>query len=362
MEPWNISRNKKMEHLLKQTEREKLQSTFKTHPLLLTCYKVFTPRMTKLDGLQVTQTDVFCEISSLLDFLMCKPDVSQHQVDSLWILLLNDIRKWKPDVTDNDKRMVAGTIFLVVRATLIQHIESHYREILCNRLTNTIERELNGFDEREQTEFLQRLTDQSQELSEWINNYDDADEWLSNQIADVINSRKNKNDDDFKPIGTTFTKTVLLTDKLIDIIGQRLTQANKLNASPDDWRKLFSGINQQFDMIWLGTEGELRDLFRMLTGKPQYAKPKRGFQLILKSHFLDQNGHRFNNFHGAKSIENFQAIIDDCAFLLQHLTDSMTAIMKQLIRENEAALREVGYFDKVQGAKQSGLSIRNKRR
>jgi succinate dehydrogenase flavin-adding protein (antitoxin of CptAB toxin-antitoxin module) len=351
-----------MEHQLKQKEREMIQDTFKTHPLLLTCYKVFTPRMAKLNGLQVTHADVFCEIAWLLDYLLNKPDTGQHHMDSLWILLVNDIRKWKPDVTDNDKRIVAGTVFMVVRATLAQHIECRYREILCDRLTNTIEHELNCVDEREQNEFLQRLSDQSSELSEWINNYEDAEEWLSNQLADAIGSRKNKDEDDFQPIGTTFTRTALLTDKLIDIIGQRLTQANKLNASPDDWCKLFSGVNQQFTITWLGSEGELRDLFKMLTDKPQYAKPKRGFQTILKSHFLDEHGHRFNNLHGAKSIDKFRPIIDDCAFLLQHLTDNMTTIMKQLIRENETALREMGYFDKVQEAKQSGLSIRNKHR
>ena len=115
-------------------------------------------------------------------------------------------------------------------------------------------------------------------------------------------------------------------------------------------------------MTWLGTEGELRDLFKMLTDKPQYIKPKRNFQLILKSHFLDEHGRRFNNLHGAKSIESFQPILDDCAFLLQHLTDSMTAIMKQLVMDNEDALREMGYFKKVQASKQAGLSIRNKRR
>ncbi len=166
----------------------------------------------------------------------------------------------------------------------------------------------------------------------------------------------------FKPSGTTFTKTALLTDTHIDIIGQRLTKANKLEASPDDFRKLFSGIDQIFDMVWLGTEGELRDLFKMLTAGKKYASPQRGYQNILKSHFLDKDGHRFKNLKGAKSITKFQVVIDDCSFLLQHLTDSMTYIMKQLMIDNENALSEAGYFNTVQAAKQSGLRIRNKRR
>lgn len=169
--------------------------------------------------------------------------------------------------------------------------------------------------------------------------------------------------DDFKPSGRTFTKTALLDDRLIDIMAQRLARANKLSASPDDFRKLFSGIDQQFTMTWLGTGGELRDLFKMLTDKKlQFAKPQKGYQQILKSHFLDEDGNRFNNLHGDKSIESFQPVIDDCAFLLQYLTDGMTEIMKQLVSTNRSVLQEMGFFDPLQAVKQSNLSIRNKRR
>lgn len=318
--------------------------------------------MNRLKGLQAQSEDVFRESASLLDFLMYADEVNQHKIDGLWTLLVNDIRKWKPDAADEDKILMAGTVFMVVRASLRQHYDSRFGETIADMLGDTLERELKTANKEEEKQFLERLTECSDMLSEWINHYDEEDDWLSNQIADVITSYKDNNEDDFQPSGTTFTKTALLTDKLIDIMGQRLAQANKLNASPDDWRKLFSGVNQQFDMTWLGTEGELRELFKMLTGKPQYAKPKRNFQLILKSHFLDEHGNRFNNLHGAKSIEKFQPILDDCAFLLQHLTDNMTAIMKKLVAENQDALREMGYFDKVQEAKQAGLSIRTKHR
>ena len=316
--------------------------------------------MARLNGLQVTQFDVFSESARLLDFLLCNPDINQHQMDSLWTMQLNDIRKWKTDATDYDKRMVAGSVFMVVRATLTQYSESAYSETICYLLTNTLERKLEGCDEKEQTEFLELLREQSPALCEWINSYDEADEWLSDQIVDTIRAQKGGKDD-FTPSGKTFSKTTLLTEKLIDIIGQRLTLANKLKAGPDDWRKLFSGIDQQFTITWLGTEGELRDLFMMLTDDG-YVTPKRGYQQILKSHFLDENANLINNLHGAKSIDSFQTIIDDCTFFLQHLTDNITTIMKQLISEHEDALREIGYFDQRQAAKRAGLSIRNKRR
>lgn len=328
----------------------------------MTCFKVFKPCRARLNGLEVTEYDVFYESACLLDYLLYTPNINEDKVSMLWTNLLLNIRKWKPDATDYDKLVVSGTVFHIVRATLSQYYNTYFSENVCNLLIQRLELEFEECNNSKLKKIHQLVIELSEDLCEWINKYEDMDEWLSDQIADAICTRKDKNENDFRPIGTTFTKTSLLTDKLIDIIGQRLTQANKLNASPDDWRKLFSGVNQQFDMIWLGKEGELRDLFKMLTDNPKYAEPKRNFQLILKSHFLDENGHRFNNIHGAKSIESFQPILDDCTFLLQHFTDSMTDIMKKLVFENEGALREIGYFDKLQASKQAGLSIRSKRR
>lgn len=353
-----------MERLLKENEKEKLQNTFREHPIRLTCYKLFIPLKGRLNGLLATPEDVFCQTAWLLDYLLGSPNINQRQVDSLWDMLLNRIRDWKPDATEHDKQVVVGTVFMLVRAILTQHTESIFHETICELLDNTTEREMVGCNEKELNGINQRLIEQSPALCEWINSYDEADEWLSDQIANtiVVKNRKSE-DEEFIPSGRTFTKTSLLTDRLIDIIGQRLAKAKKLDASPDDFRKLFSGIDQQFTLTWNGTGGELRDLFKMLTEtKCQFAKPRRCYQQILKSHFLDENGQRFNNLHGDKSIDAFKPIIDDCAFLLQHLTDSMTAIMQQLIYDNQAALNEEGYFDEVQAAKQAGMRIQNKRR
>lgn len=277
-------------------------------------------------------------------------------------MLLNRIRDWKPDATEHDKQVVAGTVFMLVRAMLTQHTESNYYERMSNLLDDKTRLELKDQDEKDWEKFRQRLIEQSTILCEWINSYDEADAWLSDQIADAIaDTGGSTAKDDFIPSGRTFKKTALLPDRLIDIMGQRLTQANKLSASPDDLRKLFSGIDQQFTLTWKGTGGELRDWFKMLTDGG-YATPKWGYQQILKSHFLDENGQRFNNLHGDKSIEGFQPVIDDCVFLLQHLTDNMTEIMKQLIANNRSLLSDMGYFNQLQAAKQAGMRIQNKRR
>ena len=348
---------------LNQNPRENLRSKFRDHPLMLTCSAVFHHYMADMEQFDFTEEDMFVEVAKVLDNILGNPSGAQQYISELWDDLKIDLKRQSqtsPPQADLDT--VCGVLHYVVAATLSLHWHSFYKESLVGQIREIVADKHIFPTEKEQERIIDNLCKSAVKLDEWINHYDESSEWLSDEIALAINSRKDKDEDDFLPCGTTFTKTALLTDKLIDIIGQRLAQAHKLNASPDDWRKLFSGINQQFDMTWLGTEGELRDLFKMLTDKPQYIKPKRNFQLILKSHFLDEHGRRFNNLHGAKSIESFQPILDDCAFLLQHLTDSMTAIMKQLVMDNEDALREMGYFKKVQASKQAGLSIRNKRR
>ena len=104
----------------------------------------------------------------------------------MWDKMFNDCREWQTNMSDHDKRMVAGTVFHIVRAILAQHYDSRYCEAISGMLNNTLKQELGGLDVEEEKVFLQRLSEQSPALSEWINNYDEADEWLSDEIADAI--------------------------------------------------------------------------------------------------------------------------------------------------------------------------------
>lgn len=353
-----------------QNLRNKLKEHFREHPYFRLCKAVYKAFQEECSTMVMTPEELFQDASWTLDRILKDGDISAELCQELWTDKFTQYRERDEKVggkEDATKTEVAALFYVVMYALqAVNH--SHYRGTLQRTLHDSIFRLYYKGNIKRRLEFEKKLHEpvnlHSTEMMAWMEVYIDTDECLSDQIAATAAVKSGKSvEEEFVPRGQTFTKTALLTDKLIDIMGQRLARANKLNASPDDLRKLFSGIDQQFTMTWMGTGGELRDLFKMLTDKKcQFAKPHRGYQKILQSHFLDATGHRFDNLHGDKSIESFQAVIDDCSFLLQHLTDSMTAIMKQLIRENEDALREAGYFDKVQAAKQAGMSIRNKRR
>ena len=231
-----------MERLLKPNEREKLQNTFKTHPLFSTCFKVFYTRKGKLDGALVKEEDIFLESVWLLDLLWAKPDITQPQVDLLWNKLFNDCREWQADMSDHDKRMVAGTVFQIVRASLAQHYDSHYCETICHMLNCTLERELKGWDVEEQKVFLQRLVEQSPALSEWINNYEEADNWLYDEIMDDIADEDGEDSGSGTGIkggkpgakAKSFRDFIINqdeADKVIDIIRQNILKDNAQQAA-----------------------------------------------------------------------------------------------------------------------------------
>jgi len=160
-----------------------------------------------------------------------------------------------------------------------------------------------------------------------------------------------KGDNTFKPIGQTFTKTTKVTDLQLTLLMQRLSMSNKLDpdVSADEWLKLFSGVNSMFTMKWLGTPGELRDFFDLLTrplpsSKTGYVIPHYGYQKIVRSHFTNVNGEYFKNLKAQKKISSYQPILDDCAFFLQCVTERMTGIMKTIIQQHKEELSEQGLF------------------
>ena len=141
--------------------------------------------MTHLKSLKVYPEDVFREVAYMLDYLLTAEDVNQKEVDGLWVLLINDIREWKSDVQDEDKMLFAGTVFIMVKKILCHHCESRYCDTIYDMLDAAIEEKLSIPDAQEHQQFLDRLLECSDMLSEWVNQYEDCDEWLSEEIEEA---------------------------------------------------------------------------------------------------------------------------------------------------------------------------------
>lgn len=357
---------------LEQSPLERLKNKFHDHPLLLTCQKAFRHYMANLDSFDFTAEELFVEVADVLDKIFEEPDTSSQFVNGLWDELKIGLKEKKRSMPpQQDLDVVCGIICYVVAAALSLHWREYYKHDVSCLLTDLI---LNKkiFSQEEEEQIIKNLCVNAQRLKEWINDYEESDIWLSDEIAESLTAPDKPKEEkkiDFIPIGETFTKTTKVTDSQLTLIMQRLTKANKLdpNGSADDWLKLFSGVDSMFTIKWLGTPGELRDLFKLLTkpkgkNKTGYVTPFYNYQQIVQSHFTDKNGEAFKPLKGQKSIDSFKPILDDCEFTLQLMSDRMTAVMKEIINNNEGALKEAGLSYNISAAKNDdNLRIRNKR-
>lgn len=249
-------------------------------------------------GFLVTPVDVFCESAKLLDFLLCQPEISQYQIDSLWDLLLIDIMKWGTNVTDHNKRMIAGTVFHVVRATLIQYYDTCYSEKICDLLNHTLEREQKECDKQELAQFFQRLMDQSPELCKWINKYDETDEWLSEQIANTIEDEsgttaKKKRTAKKEGSGQACRRKVIVSkpktlkyykhgnksllmkqQERVDIVFKKFGEWGWIDGSTtaDDFDSFFEGEPRHCNINWTGSNTILTILLQELLKQPYIEK------------------------------------------------------------------------------------------
>lgn len=176
-----------MKQLLNQKEREKLQSKFQEHPLLLICYKTFSHRTPYLKSLAIKSEDIFCEVANMLDFLLyTEKKVDQQIIDNLWTLLINDIRDWKADAHDEDKLLVAGSVFMLVREVLCHHCNSFFSDDVCDMLSETLEKEYQNSNKEEEQKFQGNLLESSDKINEWLIGYEAKGIYLSEEIEKAI--------------------------------------------------------------------------------------------------------------------------------------------------------------------------------
>lgn len=320
--------------------------TFALHPLYEACKSVFASRAAHLNGVVIEAEEIFVSVAYVLDFVYSKENVSPEDVEMLWTKLFSDIRKIKPDASEHDKVQITHTVFAIVRKLMCHHWECKYSESVYELFKDIISKETNESDIREMEAFQGKLSVFSVELDDWINQVYDGH--LTEEIETLLTLGESTSD--FYPSGQTFTMTSLMIMRELDIICKYLTQKGKLDAqeSPDDFRRLFSGVNSDFKITWLGSEGELRDLFKTLVGeegKKCYILPKKGYQRILRSHFMKKNGKEFVNLKGAKSISSFAPIIENIVLMLEHDIGKCVQDLRDLIEESREQLKEEGYFE-----------------
>ncbi len=180
-----------MKKPLSQEERQQLSSYFSTsnaNTLLRACQVAFVHRSGMLEGLKVDGEDIFCEVVSLLDYLMKRTsELSQNDVDELFTAMLHRVRDWQ-DSTPNDRKAVADSVFRIVRKILCHHWDTYYSDRLYDCFTNTLHRYGIIDNEDDVNRFNDHLSEYSKELDEWVNNQYDGN--LSNEFDKAIQENR----------------------------------------------------------------------------------------------------------------------------------------------------------------------------
>lgn len=301
-----------MQNILNKTERQRLENRFACEyyvdSLFAVCLHVFNERAAKLEGVKADYEDIFRQIVWVLYFITIDFEpITQRDVDDLWTGILMQVREW-PNATVNDRKMIADTVFRIVRQLLCHHWDTYYSDWLYQMFNNTIERESADGDMEEIQRFQKRLSEQSEQLNEWINNvydvhlYDEVEAVIKGQKAEIkVKKRSGRKSIDPNDIMASFI--------YLPRVGYRIERLqaffdclNKvfIDCDKKDFVDLFQGKSTTDKILWIRDIKELQYLINKLSNtKPEWISwPKSytkwqmtcaRFQIRVKKKIVDAN-------------------------------------------------------------------------
>lgn len=161
-------------HILNPDERKKVREAWSEHPLFEVSEEVFYDRQVRLEGAEITSEDIFYATATLLDELWSNDHLTQRDIDRLWKMIYQVIREYKADATEPDRRQVAHTVFAITAKALCHHWRTLYCDTYFDMLRNTMDMEMQKANSEERERFEKLLVEESNSLSEWVNNVYDG--------------------------------------------------------------------------------------------------------------------------------------------------------------------------------------------
>lgn len=355
-----------------QGKAEKLyKSKLANHPLLLTCQNTFKHYYADMQQFDFKSEDLFVETARVLDDILSNPQDTPNYIPELWDDLKIKLKTtYIPPPLQSDLDTVCGVLFCILSAVFSLHYSEYYNNMAGKLVEFASEKGLFS-DEKECKTLISNICKNAEDLDLWINQYDESNEWLSDEIDAITTNIQphvvKKNKGTFQPTRKTFSKSLRITDLQLDIICMRLVQAGWLDGDcrPSDFTKLFSGISSDFKLKWLGRWGELHDLFDMLTRIPEgsktgYITPRKSYLEILRSHFVDKHGNLPPRLDNQRHIADSEMVINDCEFWINHSIEQCSETMKEILEKQSNYLENNDNTFRPFGAKTERLTIKNR--
>jgi hypothetical protein len=282
--------------------------------------------------------DIFYESAWLMDELIeaDKDTDVMSLTRGLWSTVFNDIGYWANGVSQNDRYLIASTIYRLVAAAFSLYWHSYYCDTLREALLTMVDekcpspKDLHERQERErqQEDLLDAIILCSATLQDWVIEYiDNPESWLTEEIELALNppktvmmAKEKGRKADFKPVSATFTKAGTVLTANVTLVFQFLVREKWIaeSSDPDAFTDLFLGKASNKTIVWLKAKGVLRDLFKMLVDENVITCPEGySYLQIVSSHFKDKDGNYLTDLNSGYRGKKIQADLSHILVLIK---------------------------------------------
>ena len=322
---------------IEKSQVEKLRSKFREHPLLLTCQQAFRHYMASMESFNFTSEDLFVEAAIAIDKVFDSPTDAPQYLEDLWDNLKIKLKsRTQPTPTQADLNIVCGVLFYVVAATMSLHWREFYNKEIVGLLRQIVGKKGFCVNEEEQKDIIENLCKHSEGLEVWVNEYEDSEDWLSDEIGTCLrdnqamepkrklNSKPEKQHGVEYPV---FSKGSGVTDDHIVALYRLLTTRGWISTQTClvDFKRLFSGKSNECEIIWTGQDklgsndptslgvSALYVLFKKMADEGLINTGSKANRVgpILEIHFVDTEGHYLTSVSNVrKTSEKANAYIE----------------------------------------------------
>lgn len=310
---------------LQRNQKEAVRNEFGSHPLLQTIQWTMKQFELQMPSLRLSPEEVFCEAADVLDCVLEHPDQVEELLHGLWDERVADYMDAAPDCTPHDAQMGAACVVYAAMTPLASCRHWDYKYGLLKRMMADVHSHFADWQpfEEQMMQGLERFDDA---LGHWMNDYLEAETYLSDQIAALFEPKQppsaktlpKPKDQDFNPIRTTFSKNHIM-DQHIALVLVELKKQKWVakSVSEDNFLKLFGGGQNGLTYEWCASKGILKELFFQMIQAGYISSPEGvGYLQILQSHFVDPDGNHITNIKGGACGKKALPVIKKCIDLL----------------------------------------------
>ena len=292
---------------LQRNQKELLRSRYAEHPLLLTAQWSMKQFESRMPTMRLSPEEIFCETADVLDLILVDPDNVSDLLHTLWDDRVADYMDSTSGCSLDDARLAAACVGYTVMGTLSFSCHWDYKYGILKQLMADVHLRFAGWKEFEDS-ILECIGKYEDELGQWVDEYLESEDYLSDQIAEALEGEKGKKagkvpaaeEEEFEPIRSTFSKNHVI-DAHIALVLAEMKKQNWVakSVNEDNFLKLFSGKQNSLTYEWSASKGILKELFHQMLKKKYITCPDGiGYLQILQSHFVDGDEQHITGLKG----------------------------------------------------------------